>query len=125
MVLTGFQNYQKHQWYQVVVNDVRNELNQAHTKTMGSVDGLVYGVYVGTSTIEFFSGATPTVGDANNTIINFSRGIYATSSITGGNWYFTFSRLTGMPTATGTIDIIDSTRAATTTLSILETGVIQ
>ena len=125
IVGSGFQNYQRHQWYQVIVNDVRNELSQSRIETMGSVGDTVYGAYVGTSTIEFFSGSAPVVGSVDNTIIPFSGGVYATSSFTGGGWYITFARMTGIPTATGTIDIIDSIRGVTTTLSVSETGIIE
>lgn len=124
IVVTGFQNYQKYQWYQVVVNDIRNDLNQSRAKTLGSIDGEVYGVYIGTSTIEFFSGSSPVVGSSNNKIYPFTRGITATSTFASGDWYVTFSRLTGLPSTTGTIDIVDASLDATTTLSILESGII-
>lgn len=125
MVMTGFQNYYRYQWYSAVVNDVRNGLHESRTQTLGSIDGRVYGVYVGTSTVEFFDGTTPTPGSADNTIITFRSGTYATSSFSDSNWYVTFSRLTGTPSATGDIEIIDTLQGVTTTLSIIETGIIQ
>jgi prepilin-type N-terminal cleavage/methylation domain-containing protein len=125
LVDTGFRDYQRHQEYQVFVTDVKNGLNEARTKTLGSVNGNTYGAYIGTSTLEFFSGTTPTVGNAANNIIYFPPSMHATSTLSDDNWYIYFNRLTGIGSATGTITIVDETTGASSTLSITSTGTIE
>jgi type II secretory pathway pseudopilin PulG len=125
LIVSSFRSYARVQLFDQSVADIRNGLNEAKAKTLGSVNGTVYGIYVGTSTVQFFSGATPVVNSANNIIISFPKGITATSSLTGHAWYLTFARITGTPTATGTITILDSISNTSKTFSVSATGLVQ
>ena len=124
-IVTAFKEYQQLQWYNLSVSEVRDSVNLARAQTMGGVNDTVYGIYVGTSTVELFSGPVPLVGSANNKIISFSPSVYATSSFSDGSWYVSFDRIYGTPTATGTISLIESDIGATTTFTILDSGLIQ
>ena len=125
LIVTSFRSYARIQLFEQSAADIRNGLSEAKTKTIGSVNGTVYGVYVGTSSIQFFGGATPVVNSNSNTIITFPKGITATSSFSSHQWYLTFARITGIPTATGTITIQDSISNTSKTFLILDTGLVQ
>ncbi len=125
MVVSGFKDYQRYQRYQLFFTDIKNSLNEAHIKTVGSVGGTTYGVYVGTSTVEFYTGVIPTVGSASNYIIKFPTGMHATSTLSNNKWYFNFNRITGVGSATGTISVVDDQRNETLNLLITGTGLIK
>ena len=125
LVVSAFRNYERVQRFQGSVADVRNGLAEARIKTLGSLNNSVHGVYVGTSTIQFFQGTTPIVGSSSNTIITFPSGITATSSFSNSLWYVTFGRITGAPTAIGTITITDSVSNTSKIFTISATGLVQ
>lgn len=126
IVYEGFMRYATTQRYRSIVSEIRNDLVLQRQKTLASYDDTVYGVYVGTSSIQFYTGATPIVGSPTNKIITFSLyGITATSSFSNTLWYSTFARLSGTPSATGTITIFDTRSTASTTFTILRTGIIE
>ena len=126
MSMVGIQNLSRQQMYTSVVDQVRQELYAAREKTLASYDDTFYGVYVGTSTIEFFRGATPTVGSSSNVIVSYGEwSIAATSSFSNGLPYVTFARITGFASATGTIAVVDTHSHATTTFTIFGSGLIE
>lgn len=125
LVISAFRNYERVQRFQGSVADVRNGLAEARIKTLGSLNNTVYGVYVGTSSVQFFQGPTPVVGSSNNTIVTFPSGITATSSFANSLWYVTFGRITGAPTAIGTITITDSVSNTSKVFTISATGLVQ
>lgn len=124
--IVGMVNYAEHQRYAAVIDMIRNDLSMARQKTMASYENVVYGVYVGTTTMEFFAGNTPTVGSSDNIIINYAEsGIIATSSFSNGLWYTTFAQRTGEASGAGEIVITDSTSNASTTFTISSSGLVQ
>lgn len=125
VVISGFKDYRRSQEYQIFVTNIKNGLNETRGKTVGSVGGVTYGVYVGTSSVEFFSGSVPTVGSAANTIVKFPTSMTATSTFSNGKWYMNFERITGGASATGVITVTDSARSESINLSITKTGSIQ
>jgi len=125
ITIQGFANYSYRQVYTGFVSQTKDSLIETRHKTIASYNDTVYGVYVGTTTIEFFSGATPVVGSADNTVFTIPSGITATSSFSTGNWYTTFSRITGAATATGTIEFEDTRTIASTTLTIYASGLVE
>ncbi len=122
----GFLGYANVQRFKSVVSEVRNDIATQRTKTLGSYNDQQYGVYVGTSTIEFFVGDTPVVGDSDSKIISFANyGITATSSFSDGEQFIVFKRLSGEVSATGTITIFDTRTTSSTTFTFLNSGIIQ
>lgn len=125
LMWTGMSNYASWQRYLSQVSEIRSSILEARSQTLGSVNDAAYGVYVGTDSIEFFSGATPTPGDPANTILPFTSDLRATSTLSNGAWFVTFSRVTGEPSATGTIRINHGSRDASTTLRIYGSGLVE
>ncbi len=125
LAMNGIASYGRRQQYLEFVGEVQNGFAEARSKSIAAVDETVYGVYVGTSTVEYFSGTVPAAGSASNTIIAIPSYLSATSSLTGNNWYVTFSRRTGEPSATGTIAISDTRALSTTTITIYSSGLVE
>ncbi len=125
LAMNGIASYGRRQQYLEFVGEVQSGLAEARSKSIAAVDETVYGVYVGTSTIEYFSGTVPTVGNASNTIIAIPRHLRATSSLTSNQWYVTFARRTGEPSATGTVAIGDTQSLSTTTITIYGSGLVE
>jgi prepilin-type N-terminal cleavage/methylation domain-containing protein len=126
IIFEGFFRYAHTQRFESIVSEIRNDIALQRQRTLASYDDTVYGVYVGTSSLQFFTGATPVVGSSANKIILFSTyNITATTSLKNNVWYSTFQRLSGAPSATGTITIFDTKSTASTTFTILRTGIIE
>lgn len=126
MSMIGIQNFAQRQAYTLAIEQIRQELYATREKTLASYDDARYGVYIGTSTIEFFKGDTPQVGATSSIIFSYQDlDIIATSSFSNGLWYSTFSRVTGTASATGTIEVADTHRGATTTFTISASGLIE
>ena len=125
LLMQGFSRYAYRQSFKQFVSEVQDETVEARAQTVASLNNTTYGVYVGTDTVEFFSGATPVVGDAANTIIPIPTEVTATASFSSGNQYITFKRLTGEATATGTIEFVDTRTVATSTITISAAGLVE
>lgn len=108
------------------VDQMHSNLALVRQRTAASYRDTVYGVYVGTSTVEFFEGSTPTVGSSENVIIDLSENdITATSSFSNGEWYVTFARVTGAASATGTITIEDERSGSSNIFTIYSSGLVE
>jgi prepilin-type N-terminal cleavage/methylation domain-containing protein len=125
IVVQGFSNYANRQVYVGYVSEVKDNLVETRQRTIASYADTVYGVYVGTSTIEFFEGSSPVVGLAANTIMEIPGYMTATSSLSDANWYVTFKRITGEASATGTILFTDTRTNASTTFTIHASGLVE
>jgi Tfp pilus assembly protein FimT len=124
--MQSIQKYAQRQSYQSAVEHVRSELYGVREKTLASYDDTVYGVYVGTTSIQFFSGATPVINAVSNTILKYADyNMTAVPSFSDGRRYITFARITGAASATGTIKVYDTHRTATTTFTISRSGLIE
>jgi prepilin-type N-terminal cleavage/methylation domain-containing protein len=105
--------------------EIVNALRDARAKTLSAENDMVYGVRVGTSSVTRFIGSSYTPGHASNTVYYYEGGASATGTLVRNGVNIVFTRLTGEPSATGTIYIrsIDSEHTATVTVS--RTGLIE
>jgi len=125
IVVQGFSNYANRQVYIGYVSEVKDNLAETRQRTIASYKDTTYGVYVGTSTIEFFEGSSPVVGSGTSTIMQIPSYMTATSSFSDANWYITFKRISGEASATGTILFTDSRTNASTTFTINASGLVE
>lgn len=125
LLVQGFSRYSYRQIHAQFISRVTDELTEARQQTIASYENTTYGVYVGTSTIEFFAGTTPTPGAATNTIVTIPGHLQATSSFSTGNNFLSFIRGTGAATASGTITIVDTRTVATSTITISSLGLVE
>lgn len=124
IAMTAFLNYARHQNYQASAVEVFETLREARTQTLASEGDTVYGVHLSTDTITLFQGATYLAGNANNLERSLS-GVTLSHALSGGVDDIIFSRRTGTTSSTGTITIQSNFSDASTTITILGTGVIE
>jgi len=89
---------------------------KARAQTVASQDNSLFGVRVSTSSLSFFQGSSFASG--SNIITYDFRDSVASTSLTSGVNEFYFSRITGIPSAVGTI-VFTSKKGASTTKTIL------
>ncbi len=106
---------------QQVIEGVEN----ARRNTLASLNDTIYGVYVGTSSIAFFEGASYSPNNPNNEYLPYTGKVTATSSFTGGVTSVVFDRLNGEPSAAGTIVLFDSGTMSYATVTISAAGLVE
>lgn len=122
--VSGFRNFTRYQQYDYAVTTVKTTLQAAHDNAKHAVDGVSYGVKVGTSSITTFKGGTYSGSDPDNVSISFSE-VTLLPALSGGGDEIIFSELTGLPSATGTVSITGTNHNGSTTATISNAGVIQ
>lgn len=122
-MIGSFRDYAAQKQFDTTTSAVVDLIYTARQQSVASVEGQSYGVYVGTSTIELFTGTSVTPGAADNTIVALPGAMSATSSLSSGLANVSFSHLKGMSSATGTITLSD-TDGRTATVTIAYGGVI-
>lgn len=105
--------------------EVYRALSSARTNTLASQSDLVYGVFLATSTVTRFVGATYNAASTTNVVYTFTGGVTATSSLIANGTSIVFRRLTGAASASGTIYIRNSDGTSTTTLRIYSSGLVE
>lgn len=81
-------------------------MEDARSLTLGSSDDSVYGVYIETTQVTLFKGASYSAGDPNNKIFVLNKGVNISNIVlSDGGSSVVFSRLTGKSNQTGTTTI--------------------
>jgi type II secretory pathway pseudopilin PulG len=124
VVMSGFRNYAKYQEYNQAVTAVRAVLQDAKLKARSSEGGQAHGVKVLSGSIIVFPGTTYSALNSANKTTTFTN-VTLTPSFVGGGTELTFANLTGLPSATGTIQVVGVGYTATTTIEITAAGGIQ
>ncbi len=112
------------QQFQAEVNDIARSISAQRAKTLGSVADTNYGVFVTSDAIAFFASSTPGALPTETVTTTLSYSV-ASVSLSDGADYVSFARLTGTPSATGTIRLYSEALAATSTITIYESGSIE
>lgn len=121
----ALRGYAARQSFNQFVQEVILSINEQRHKTITASANSVYGVYVGTSSLVYFVGPTYSAGAASNLVTTLPPGMSATSSFAGGNWHISFARLTGEPTATGTITFFSAAENRYATVTVSALGLVQ
>jgi len=124
IIFTSFRNYALRQSLSSFSSQLRNDFIESRHKTVASFDGTSYGIWIGTTSLALFASSTYTPGDPTLEYRLYDTGVTATSSLSDGSGLVYFSRITGVPSATGTISIIENLTGASTTITIYGTGLI-
>lgn len=109
----------------VSTNGVYRAFTDARNRTLASEGDTVYGVFVGTSSVTRFVGSTYSIGASTNKVYYFTGGVSATGTIVSTALPVVFTRLTGQPSASGTVMMNNDTHTATNTITIYATGLIE
>lgn len=122
--VVGFQNYARFQQYNQAVSDVAFILDQTRLNARSSVGDAAHGVHFTTNSITQFTGDTYVMGDPDNIVTNYSL-VTLDHTFTGNVDDIVFEKLSGLPSATGTVVVAGIDFSASTTISVSNTGVVQ
>jgi prepilin-type N-terminal cleavage/methylation domain-containing protein len=104
--------------------DVWLTLRSARSLTLASKDDSVYGVRVESARLIQFKGTTYVAGATTNVVSDFPTGVVASATFANGASHVTFTRLSGEPSATGTIMLTDQRGDATSSVEVLVSGIV-
>jgi prepilin-type N-terminal cleavage/methylation domain-containing protein len=102
---------------------VLKTLEEAHARTLSSDGDTQYGVHFETDSATLFVGSAYVSGAGGNEVSTLHRAEISAVSLTGGVDDVVFSRIRGIPSATGTVTITQTGDASIErTIYIYETG---
>lgn len=123
--MVAFQNFFRASALKVGTQEVLQAFTDARSSTLASENDTVFGVLVSSTSVTRFSGSVFTVGDPSNQTYFFEAGVSATGSLVTSGTDIVFTRLSGEPSATGTIYIRNDTSSATNTVVVHGSGLIE
>lgn len=123
-LVIGFQNFSRFQQYNQAVSDVEFLLKQARVDARSAVADEAHGVKFQSNSITRFIGTTYSAVDPDNEVTTYPQ-VTITPNLTGGVDEIVFSRLTGLPSATGTILVEGVAFTSSTTITVTDSGVIE
>lgn len=125
MTAVGLSNMGRASALKSAQNEVYQAFSDSRNKTLASLDETVFGVLVGTSSVTKFKGPTFVSGASENRTYDFESGITATGSLVMNGTPVIFARLSGSPSATGTILLVSDDGNATRTVTVHASGLIE
>ncbi len=101
-------------------------IEKARMLTINSANATTYGIKFASSTVTIFPGTSYASATASNTVFTLSgRTTISSVSLSNSTTTFYFQRLTGMPTATGTITFKQVNGTSTKQILISGTGLAE
>ncbi len=118
---TSFSSFSKNEALDAGTASIVAGLRDARARTLASVDGSQYGIYIESNRYTLFKGSTYSAGSPFNTVTDLNSYILASTSLPA----IVFERVTGDTTASGTIDVYLITDGSQkNTISIALTGLV-
>ena len=124
VIMYGFSNYAGFQQYNSAVSDVSFLLKQSNMRARSAEGDSSYGVKFTSNSLTQFVGDAYSAADPDNETTTYEL-ITFNLELTGGTDEIIFNKLTGLPSATGTIEVNGVHFTASTTIEVTEAGVIQ
>lgn len=121
----AFQNIYRTSSLRAAESEVYRALTDARTRTLASEDDTVYGVHLSTSAVTRFVGGTYSAGSVTNKTYTFEGGVYATGTLAISGANIIFTRLTGEPSATGTLYMVSADETASSSVVMYGSGLIE
>lgn len=101
-------------------------IRNARLLSVASKDASAFGIHLESGKVVLFEGNTYTPGGANEKVMEYSGKVYMSSyNLNQGNPDIVFTRLSGNTLNFGTVTLSLKNNSASTTITILRTGVIQ
>ena len=120
----GFKNFAGFQQYNQALNNVEFILNETRLNARSADSDSSHGVKFSASTITQFVGDTYSAVDPTNVVTSYQLVTFSTD-FSGGVDEIIFKKLTGLPSATGTIEVSGVTFTAVTEVEVTDTGIVQ
>ncbi|HEU4677670.1 MAG TPA: type II secretion system protein [Candidatus Paceibacterota bacterium] len=105
--------------------EVYRALLSARASTLASNGDTVYGVHLTTTSVTRFTGTAYVPGAASNQVYTFERDVNATGTLAISGADIVFERLTGTPSASGTVYVRSGSGNGTSTIIIEGSGLIE
>jgi type II secretory pathway pseudopilin PulG len=115
----AFTTLRTHKQLEVAADALRARLEEARTYAMSGKGGTTYGVSFATSTYTLYSGSTYSAGAAGNVVTTLPSPVTLSRSLSGGASTILFARITGLPSATGTLTLNNSSSTASVTVGTM------
>ena len=124
ITVSSFSDYAARQQHSSEINDVIRSVIEQRSRALAALNDTEHGVYASTSIITMFEGTTYSAGTGTNRSVTL---LYttATSSFSNGLLYISFAKITGEPSATGTIQLYSQRLQSTATITIYASGLIE
>lgn len=122
IVMNGFMNSANKNTLDNQAVIVNSYITEARNNSVASLNNSEYGIKVSTSSINLFKGTSYSVGASDNKIYSLPSGLNLSSTFPQGASSFYFNRVTGEPSATGTITVNQSKNNSVKVISIQKTG---
>lgn len=106
------------------VSVVASYIERARTLSINSVSSVVHGIKFQTNTVTVFKTSTYSVANTESTYAIPSKSKISSINLTGGATSIYFDKLTGVPSATGTITMMLYDNTNPRTITIYGTGVV-
>jgi prepilin-type N-terminal cleavage/methylation domain-containing protein len=124
LMVIGFRNFASFQQYNQALESVEFILEESRLSAKSAVGDSSHGVKFTNTSITRFVGDTYSAGDPQNITTTFNL-VTLSYSFSGGVDEVVFAKLTGLPSATGTVTVEGSQFSASTSVTVSKTGVIQ
>ena len=124
ILLSGLQNYASYQRYNQASADVEFILNQARLNAKIASGDTSHGIKFSGGDMILFEGDVYSAVDPANELVSYSL-VNIAATLTAGIDEIVFSKLSGIPSATGTIVVSGTSFNASTTFTVSDAGVIQ
>ena len=123
--VSALKNFRYAASLKVATQEVYRSVVDARSNTLASQGNSVYGVRIATTSVTRFTGATYVATSTSNITYVFEYGVTATGTLAISGTNVIFARLTGKPSATGTVYIRGASVVGTSTLVIHASGLIE
>lgn len=125
IVLTSFSGLNNAEALNTDTDTVLSMIERARTRSVSSENSIEYGIHFASTTVVLYVGKTYTAGSSTSETKNISSKVKVKSiNLTGGAYDLYFNRLSGKPSATGTVVFSMFNNASTTkTITIYNTGI--
>lgn len=101
-----------------------SSLEQARSNAVTGKGGSSYGLKFATSTLTYtlFTGSTYSSSDVNNVVKQIGTGYTLNTNLTASSTTIVFSRLTGVPNATGTVTLLQQSTSKSKVITVGSQG---
>jgi Tfp pilus assembly protein FimT len=124
-VLPSFNSIRQDNILKSSARDVLSSLDKAHSQSISSINSSSYGVHFQSDKVLIFKGTSYVSNDVNNESISITSPVTISNISLGGVSDLYFSRLTGAPSASGTVTLsVTGNNSLSKTITISATGAL-
>lgn len=122
LLFQGLVGYGQLQQHRQVTNDIKAVMQTARQQSQTLTADDAYGMSVSMTNVALF--AQSATSTALRTV-SIPTAYMVTAAFSTGQPYVTFARRSGVPSATGSVSVFDTRRQATTTITVLPSGLVE